>query len=119
MNIEQMSNETLNKRIGMAHNAKAKAEKELKELMSEWQRRHGEDVGTTMEAGGVRVQLNANRRFYANLAAELLPSRIPAEVYESITKTVIDSKEAREVLPPKLYRECMKDFAPKTSIKIQ
>jgi|SRR5690625_1107965 len=119
MNIEQMSDETLNKRIGLAHNAKAKAEKDLKELMVEWQRRHGEDVGTTMEAGGVRVQLNANRRFDAALAAELLPSRVPAEVYDAITKTVVDTKEAKEVLPPKLYRECMKDFAPKTSIKIQ
>src|SRR5699024_5592145 len=119
MNSEQMSDETLNKRIGMAHNTKAKAEKELKELMSEGQRRHGEDVGTTMEAGGERVQLNANRRFDASLAAELLPSRIPPEVHEPITKTVNDSNQAREILPPALYRECMKDFAPKTSIKIQ
>lgn len=118
MNIEQMSDETLNKRIGLAHNAKAKAEKDLKALMVEWQRRHGEDVGTAMEVGGVRVQLNANRRFDAALAAELLPSRIPAEVYEAITKTVIDSKQAKDTLPPKLYRECMRDFAPKTAIKI-
>lgn len=118
MSIERMNDDTLNKRIALAHNAKAQAEKELKELMGEWQRRHGDGVGTQVEAGGVFVKLTANRRFDAALAAEILPSRIPQEVLETITKTVIDSKQAKEVLPPKVYGECMREFSPKTSIKV-
>lgn len=118
MNINQMSDETLNKRLGLAWVKKRQAEKELQELLSEWKQRHGKGVGTQCEAGGVSVKLTANRRFDAAYAAQYLADKLPPEVLESITKTVIDSKQAKEILPPKLYRECGRDFEPKVRVDI-
>lgn len=119
MNISQLSDENLNKRLGLAHNAKAKAEREYKELMEEWRRRHGEDVGTSFVAGGVSVTLGPNRRFNAEYAAEILKTKLDPEVFAAISKTVVDSKKAQDLLPPKLYRDCSVEAAPKAYVKIK
>lgn len=109
MNAEDMNDEQLNKALGLEWLAKAKAEKKLKELQEEWKRRHGKDVGTEHNEGGVKVHLGINRRWDESTARKRL-SRVKngAYVISQLEVTKLDSAAAKRMLPPAIYEECGK-----------
>lgn len=114
MDAQDMSDEQLNKALGLEWLAKAKAEKQLKELQVEWKRRHGKDVGTEYNEGGVKIHLSPNVRWDEDTARERL-SRVKngAYVISQLEVTKLDSAKAKEMLPPAIYKECGKSHGSK------
>ena len=55
------------------------------------------------DAGSLTVTVSTNRRFDPKVAERILP----AELFDAIKIAKPDSAAAREVLPPRLYDQCM------------
>jgi len=109
MDMQDMTDEQLNKAVGLEWLAKAKAEKRLKDLQAEWYRRHGKDVGTEYNASGVEIHLGINRRWDEDTARERL-SRLKGadKVIRELEVTKLDSALAKKKLPPEIYEQCGK-----------
>lgn len=60
-------------------------------------------VGAHMAPCGIAVSVSVNRRFNPDKAAEV----VPPTLLEQIQTLVIDSKKAKQVLPPAAYEACM------------
>lgn len=109
MDPHEMSDAQLNKAVGLAYNAEKLAKKQLADLKKEWLRRQGSTVGTQYEAEGVSVHLSDNARWDEDTARRVLADmKIPADVIAKMEVTVLDSKAAKDKLPPRVYRMCQK-----------
>lgn len=74
------------------------------------------ELGTHEHDGGA-VQLQPNRRWDDDTAREVIGAISP-DILKAITIETLDSKKAKELLPPATYKKCMKDGArPKVIFK--
>lgn len=120
MNPESMNDEQLGKALGLEYTAWKKAEKQFKELQSEWYSRHGREVGAEHAAHGVRVYLAPNRRWdEATARRALAEAGVSERVIRRMESTVLDREKAQEMLPPRIYKECQVDHAPKFMVKFE
>ena len=118
MEPQQMNDDQLQKAVGLAYNAKKKAEKSYSELTAEWKRRHGLKIGTEVEGGGVQVFLSPNARWDENTARlALKAAKIPERVISQMETVSLDRKKAEEMLPPRVYQACQKESAPKFNVR--
>jgi hypothetical protein len=62
-------------------------------------------VGEDAQAAGLTIAIQPNRRFDPATAQMVLPP----ELLKLCEATAIDSKKAKQVLPPAVYQQCMKD----------
>lgn len=109
MEPQDMTDDQLQKAVGLAYNAEKLAKKQLADLKKEWLRRQGNTVGTQYEAEGVSVHLSDNARWDEATARRVLADmKIPADVIAKMEITVLDRKEAEDKLPPRVYRMCQK-----------
>ena len=94
----------------LAEISQAKAELDAEEKTLKTQLRSQFDVGTQLTVNGSPViAIQANRRFSADLAK----THIPETLLPLCTVTTIDSKRAKEALPPAIYKACMQDYEPR------
>lgn len=112
MSIKDLSDAQLNKVLAEAKVTEAQAKKRKEEAQREFLRRHGKQVGTEIDTGGVSVELQINRRFNVELAQ----STLTPEELEAISVRKPDSKLAAELLDPERYNACMKESTPKFSV---
>lgn len=119
MDIESMNDDQLQKAIGLEYTALKRAEKQYKELQSEWLSRHGREVGTEFAGNNVQVYLAPNNRWdEATARAALADAGVSPEAIQAMESTVLDSKKAREMLPPRIYKRCQAANAPKFMVRI-
>lgn len=64
-------------------------------------------LGLHTHNGGA-VRLSPNRRWDDDTAREVL-GKISPDILKAITITKLDSRKAKEMLPPATYKQCMKD----------
>jgi hypothetical protein len=112
MSIRDLTDEELNRTLAEARVTEAEARKRKEDAQREFLRRHGKEIGTSVDMGGVVVELQRNRRFNEDLARTVLT----AEQLEAISVPKLDSKKAAEVLDPEDYDRCMKQGSPRFSI---
>lgn len=118
MDPQQMNDAQLQKALGLTYNAKKKAEADLKELQREWINRHGNTVGAEFDMYGVQAFLSPNARWDENTARQALEAaNIPERIIKQMETVSLDRKKAEEMLPPRVYRACQKESAPKFNIR--
>lgn len=118
MDPQQMDESQLQKALGLAHAAEAKAKKDLAELKREWISRHGGNAGTEYTSSGVQAFLSPNARWDESTARlALSEAGIPQKIISQMETVTLDRKKAEDMLPPRVYRMCQKASAPKFNIR--
>ena len=94
----------------LAEIADAKTQLEAEEKTIKTQLRDSLDVGTKVTVNGSPVlAIQSYRRFDATLATRTLTP----ELLALCTVPTVDSKRAKELLPPAVYTACCKDYDPR------
>lgn len=118
MELNELSDDQLQRELGMAYNAEALAKKRVSAAKAEWRKRHGEKVGTEYEADGVNAFLSTNERWDEDTARKTLEAQgLPEHVIAKMETTILDRKKAEEMLPPRVYKMCQKASAPKFNVR--
>lgn len=118
MEFNEMSDDQLQKALGLAYNAEALAKKQVAEAKKEWKSRHGDKVGVEYEAEGVSVFLSPNARWDEKTARDVLEAQgLSESVIAKMETTSLDRSKAEEMLPPRIFKMCQKAAAPKVNVR--